>query len=162
MKAGSALFGAEGRATRALLLRYVLLLTAMNLAWEFTQMPLYTIGQTGTPGEIVFAALHCTAGDALIGGFAILAALLVVAPTGWPATGTIRVLATAVIFGLAYTVFSEWMNTELRDNWSYSVLMPRVPPLGTGLSPILQWLALPPLAWAAAVALARSGERART
>ena len=30
-------------------------------------------------------------------------------------------------------------------NWRYSDLMPRLPPLGTGLSPVLQWLILPPL-----------------
>jgi hypothetical protein len=145
---------------RVLLLHYLLVLTLMNLAWEFAQMPLYTIGQTGTPGEIAFAALHCAAGDAMIGGFAMLAALFVAAPAGWPAIGSIRVLATAVLLGLAYTIFSEWLNVEVRESWSYSALMPRLPIIGTGLSPVLQWILLPPLAWAAAVALARSRERA--
>ena len=115
MKAGSALFGTDGRATRALLLRYLVLLTAMNLAWELAQMPLYTIGRTGTPGEIAFAALHCTAGDAMIGSFAMLAALMV-APARWPRTGSIRLPAMAVAFGLAYTVFSEWLNVEVRES----------------------------------------------
>jgi hypothetical protein len=132
----------------------------VNLAWEFAQMPLYTIGQTGTPGEIAFAELHCTFGDALIGGFALLAALLLTAPPDWPSVGRLRVLVTAVLLGLAYTVFSEWMNTEVRESWAYSTLMPRVPPLGTGLSPTLQWLILPPLAWAAAFARAWSADRA--
>ena len=160
MTAGSALAGTQERAPRDLLLRYLLLLTVVNLAWEFAQMPLYKIGRTGTPGEIAFAALHCTAGDAMVGGFALLAALLTAAPAGWPGTARLRVLASAIIFGLAYTVFSEWLNVELRENWAYSTLMPRVPPLGTGLSPILQWLVLPPVAWSAVSALARSGNRA--
>jgi hypothetical protein len=163
VRAGSAFFGAEGRTTRALLLRYLLLLTAMNLAWEFAQMPLYTIGQTGTPGEIAFAALHCTAGDVMIGGFAMLAALMLVAPARWPRTGSIRVPAMAVAFGLAYTVFSEWLNVEVRESWAYSELMPRVPPLGTGLSPILQWLIIPPAAYFVALraAIVRGGRAGR-
>jgi hypothetical protein len=160
VKAGSGLFGTDGRATRALLLRYLLLLTAMNSAWEFAQMPLYTIGQTGTPGEIAFAALHCTAGDAMIGGFAMIAAMFVAAPADWPAAGRIRVLATAILFGLAYTVFSEWLNVEVRESWAYSTLMPRIPLIGTGLSPMLQWLLLPPLAYVAAFRLVGSDRRA--
>jgi hypothetical protein len=134
-----------------LLLRYLLFLTAMNLAWEFAQMPLYTLWQTATPGEIAFAAIHCTIGDAMIGGFAMIAALMLVAPAGWPETGRIRVLATALAFGLAYTVFSEWLNVHVRESWAYSALMPRLPPLGTGLSPVLQWLILPPAAYVAAL-----------
>jgi hypothetical protein len=33
-----------------------------------------------------------------------------------------------------------WMQ-----GWSYSPLMPVVPGLGVGLSPLVQWLVLPPL-----------------
>jgi hypothetical protein len=163
VKAGSALFGTDGRAIGALLLRYLLLLTAMNLAWEFAQMPLYMIGRTGTPGEIAFAALHCTAGDAMIGGFAMLATLMLVAPARCPHTGSVRLPAVAVSFGLAYTVFSEWLNVEVRESWAYSELMPRVPPLGTGLSPILQWLIIPPAAYFVALraAIVRSGRAGR-
>jgi hypothetical protein len=37
-----------------------------NLAWEFAQMPHYTLWRTGSPGEIAFAVLHCTVGDVVI------------------------------------------------------------------------------------------------
>lgn len=116
-------------------------------------MPLYTIGQTGTPGEIAFAAIHCTVGDTMIGGFSIVAALLLVAPTGWPGSGRGRVLATALVFGVGYTIFSEWLNVEARESWEYSELMPVLPPFGTGLSPILQWLVIPPVVYAMAFRL---------
>lgn len=138
---------------RTLLLRYLLLLTGMNLLWEFAQMPLYTIGRTGTAGEIAFAAIHCTVGDAMIGSFSIVAALVLVAPAGWPGTGRSRVLAAALILGVGYTIFSEWLNVEVRESWAYSELMPVLPPLGTGLSPILQWLILPPIAYVMAFRL---------
>jgi hypothetical protein len=51
---------------------------------------------------------------------------------------------------LIYTGYSEYLNTEVRRSWTYSDLMPRLPGLGIGLSPILQWLLVPAVAliWA--------------
>ena len=141
------IFGAGGRVPRGVLLRYLLALTAISLAWEFAQMPLYTIGRTGTVGEIVYAALHCTAGDAMIGGFALGAALVAFGSGGWPRQGQVRVLAAAVAIGLGYTVFSEWLNVEVRGAWAYSGLMPVVPVVGTGLSPLAQWVVVPVTAY---------------
>ena len=43
----------------------------------------------------------------------------------------------------AYTVFSEWLNTEIRGSWAYSELMPVVPVLEAGLSPVAQWIVIP-------------------
>ena len=34
----------------------------------------------------------------------------------------------------------------VRRNWSYSDLMPVIPSLGIGLSPVLQWVVIPALA----------------
>ena len=59
--------------------------------------------------------------------------------------------------GLAYTVFSEWLNVEVRRSWAYSDLMPVLPPLGTGLSPVLQWVVIP----SAALWMARRAGSAR-
>ncbi len=56
----------------SLLRHYLLAIAAGNLIWEFAQLPLYTIWRTGTPGEIVFAAVHCTGGDILIAGAALV------------------------------------------------------------------------------------------
>jgi hypothetical protein len=52
--------------------------------------------------------------------------------------------------GLAYTIFSEWLNTEIRDSWAYTEWMPTLPLIGYGLAPFAQWLLVPPLAlwWA--------------
>jgi hypothetical protein len=49
-------------------------------------------------------------------------------------------MLTAILLGLCYTVFSEWLNTQARQSWSYTEAMPLLPPLGTGLTPFLQWL----------------------
>ena len=47
-------------------------------------------------------------------------------------------MLTAIVVGLCYTVFSEWLNTQVRHSWSYTGAMPLLPPLGTGLTPFLQ------------------------
>jgi len=62
---------------------------------------------------------------------------------------------TAIILGAGYTIFSEWLNVEIRRTWSYTASMPVVPFLGTGLTPLLQWLIVPGLA------LAVTGNRCR-
>ena len=51
-----------------------------------------------------------------------------------------------LVLGPAYTMFSEWLNTTLL-RWSYSELMPtlNLGAIEIGLSPLLQWLFLPPL-----------------
>jgi hypothetical protein len=45
---------------------------------------------------------------------------------------------------LVYTAFSEWANTRLWEGWGYGPGMPTI--FGLGLTPLLQWIVLPPLA----------------
>jgi hypothetical protein len=48
-----------------------------------------------------------------------------------------------IAIGLAYTIFSEWLNITVRQSWAYSDLMPVIPGLGLGLSPAMQWGLIP-------------------
>jgi hypothetical protein len=64
----------------------------------------------------------------------------------WPAAGLARVVLGAVAIGVAYTVYSEWLNTVVRGEWAYTGAMPTIPPYGTGLAPLLQWAVVPILA----------------
>jgi hypothetical protein len=125
--------------------RHALFMALANLFWETLQLPLYTIWTEGTPGEIAFAVAHCAGGDVLISIGCLTAALVVFGVSSWPTRQFGRVAAVTVALGLAYTVYSERLNVEVRRGWAYSDAMPVVPPLGTGLSPLLQWLILPPL-----------------
>ena len=97
-------------------------------------------------------------GDVLIALAVLAGALVVVGNSAWPIQRSGRVVAVTMTAGLAYTVFSEWLNTEVRRSWAYSDLMPVLPLLGTGLSPLLQWLVVP----AAALWLAFWAGRSRT
>jgi hypothetical protein len=142
---------------------YVVVLAPLMLVWETAQMPLYTLWQTGTVGEITYAIVHCTLGDALIGLAALTWALVLVGSPEWP-RARFRSVATATLaIGLGYLVYSEWVNIELRGSWAYTDAMPRLPPFRTGLAPLLQWLAVPPIAlWAARRACFRRDRVAET
>lgn len=126
---------------------YLGAILAGNLIWEFAQMPLYTIWTTDSLGEIFFAALHCTGGDVLISLSALTAALVFVGDRRWPSCGFWQVAATAGAIGLGYTIFSEWLNVEVRGAWAYADVMPLVPVIGAGLSPLVQWIAVPALSF---------------
>lgn len=123
--------------------RYLGFVLPANLVWEFAQLPLYTIWETGSLGDLGFAALHCTVGDIVIAAGSLALALILAAPRAWPRSGYGRFAALTVAFGLAYTIFSEWFNVEVRGSWAYRDIMPVIPPIGTGLSPALQWIAIP-------------------
>lgn len=133
---------------RWILSRYLPWLALLNLAWETAQMPLYTLWTEAEPGYIAFAIAHCTLGDLLIGGVALVLALIFLGEGPLARWRWRRIGLLAVIFGIAYTVFSEWMNITILRSWTYAGSMPtlRVAGFEMGLTPLAQWLVLPPLA----------------
>ena len=118
-----------------------------HFLWEAAQLPLYTPWRTGTPRELAFALLHCTGGDILITTVTLPAAATLARVFRWRAFGW-RMVFTAIALSAAYTVFSEWLNVEIRRSWSYAASMPVLPLLGTGLTPLLQWVIVPALSLA--------------
>jgi len=125
---------------------YLAVSLGLNLLWETVHLPLYTIWTTGSFREKAFAVIHCTIGDAMIAGLALLVALAVAGSYDWPFRRGQLVFAVTLVLGIAYTIYSEWMNTIVRQSWAYSPLMPVLPKTGTGLSPLLQWLVVPAVA----------------
>lgn len=123
--------------------RYIIFAAVAHLVWEFAHVPLYTIWLTGTPGEILFAVVHCTGGDLLITLSTMMLALVLFGTARWPAVGAKHVLIATLVFGVGYTIFSEWLNIEVRQAWAYRDLMPVIPVIDAGLTPILQWLVIP-------------------
>jgi hypothetical protein len=127
-----------------------------NLVWETAHVPLYTLWQTGTWSEIVYAVLHCTLGDIMIAAITFGAALFAFGWKSWPDRSYAKVAVAMVSVALCYTVFSEWLNVEVRRSWAYRDIMPTIPLLGTGVTPILQWFVVPTVAFC----WARRGDRA--
>lgn len=121
--------------------RYLAASAALHLAWEVLQLPLYTIWSEPIP-KLAFAVLHCTIGDLMIGGLSLIAALALAARADWPRFGSRYVWLLLLLAGASYTIYSEWFNVNIRGNWAYGPLMPTLPILGTGLSPLLQWIVI--------------------
>jgi hypothetical protein len=112
------------------------------LLWESLHLPLYTIWTERTLREQVFAAGHCTLGDLLIAMSTLMLALILVGDNAWPRDRFWPIASLTIAFGLAYTVFSEWLNVVVPAAWTYSDWMPTVSSAGMkiGLSPLLQWI----------------------
>ena len=128
---------------------YLSVIAIGNLTWEALQLPLYTIWSTGTLREQAFAIMHCTFGDLLIALSALMVALFIAGRPAWPNKRFWLVAGLALAFGVAYTVFSEWLNVVVRASWAYSERMPVISLFGfaIGLSPLLQWLVIPIVAF---------------
>jgi hypothetical protein len=140
---------------RRILFRFMGASIAGHLIWEIAQLPLFTLWTTGTRQQIAFAVVHCTIGDVMIAGVSLITAFALLGHAArqqnWPHFGIRRTWMTILAVGISYTIFSEWLNTGPRQNWAYSDLMPVIPFIGTGLAPLLQWIAIPTLAlWNAA------------
>jgi len=128
--------------------RYLAVIAVGNLAWEVAQLPLYTLWRTASTQDIALAVVHCTGGDVLLAAVSLLGSLLLLGADDWPKSRVLPVAATAIVFGVAYTVYSEHLNTA-SNAWTYSDLMPVLPGVGTGLAPLTQWVVVPTLAFGA-------------
>lgn len=128
-----------------LFLRWMLLALVLNLIWEIAQLPLYAVYEEGDRWTLAYAVGHCTIGDALISSACYLISAAFVRDLAWPAHRHGAGMGITLGAGLAYTAFSEWLNVSVRGSWAYTPSMPQV--FGIGVSPLLQWLAVPLLVY---------------
>ncbi len=142
--------------------RYLLFVAGANLLWEILHLPLYTIWSEASFSELTFAVVHCTGGDLMIAVTTLILALLLFGDRSWPYTRFSRVVSATIALGVLYTVFSEWLNIVVRKSWAYSDWMPLLPIIGTGLSPLTQWIVIPAVAfwWARRPTAMLNGDRA--
>jgi len=117
-----------------------------HIIWEIGHLPLYTLWYEESFITKALSILHCTFGDLLIAFFSLVISIVLLGRHKWP-TGRFRIVGVfTLIFGLSYTIFSEWLNVSVRQSWAYNDYMPLVPPFDTGLTPLLQWIVIPSLA----------------
>lgn len=100
----------------------------------------------------------------LIATVGLAAGMALAGVPAWPeqrAVAVIAVVATAATAATGYTIYSEYLNTVVGQSWSYTETIPRLPWLGTGLSPLAQWLIVPVVAlvWAGRAEPVRRGAR---
>jgi hypothetical protein len=114
----------------------------LNLTWEIAQVRLYTIWAAADGMSVAWALFHCSLGDVAIALAMFALAGMVLRRADWPASRPWTGGVIVVIGAVAFTAWSEWYNVYRAGNWGYTASMPMI--FGMGLSPLLQWLILPP------------------
>lgn len=118
----------------------ILLAFLLNLIWELLQMPLYD-NTSFKINHVAFCALGSVA-DAImvlliyLGLAVIFKNAFWIYPLKWH-----RILLLILIGGVGATL-SEIRHLSL-GNWAYSDMMPLLPFVNVGLSPVLQFMILP-------------------
>ena len=115
----------------------------LNLTWEITHVRLYTLWYEADRTTIAWSLVHCSLGDVVIALATFTLAGLALRQTDWPIYRPWTGAVIVVIMAMTYTALSEWYNVYQAGNWGYTASMPII--FGIGLSPLLQWLVLPPL-----------------
>lgn len=139
----------------------VLFSLLLNLPWEMWQVPFYAGMAEGRHWDGVRVCTLASLGDAVISLMAFVAVAFWAESRHWLIAPRKRELALYVGLGVAATVALEALATGVLDRWNYGDRMPRVPGLGTGVLPVLQWLLLPlPILWLARNQLVGAKRRA--
>ena len=117
----------------------------LNLAWEIWQVPFFH-GMAAQPHWLgVKACTQATFGDAGIALAAFWVTALIARSRTWILRPSRPDIAIFVGVGLVATIAFETLATGALERWAYSDAMPRLPVVGTGLLPVIQWLVIPPL-----------------
>lgn len=114
-----------------------------HFTWEILQAPLFANLSKTDHFSGIAICLKATFGDLAIALAAFWCAAIVAKGRNWVTNTGIPAPAMFFAVGLLATIGLEYLNTEVTDRWAYDGVMPTLPILGTGLSPILQWIFVP-------------------
>ena len=117
----------------------------MHFTWEFLQAPLFSSMETATHIGGIRTCLLATLGDMVIALVAFWAAALLAGTRNWVGRGDYKAFGLCIGTGVGITIGIELLSTQIFGRWAYGPMMPRLPFIGTGLTPILQWALIPAL-----------------
>lgn len=115
----------------------------LHFVWEMWQVPFYVGMAEADHWAAVQFCTRAAAGDAVIALMAFWAVAAMWRNRSWLLGPRLPQMAVFIAVGLAITVVLEWLATERWQRWEYAEAMPRLPLIGTGLLPLLQWVFLP-------------------
>lgn len=117
----------------------------LHFVWEFLQAPTYAGMAEMKHWEGIKLCTSATFGDVGFALMAFWATSLLARSRFWIFDPAAMQVLLFLAVGLGLTVGFEYYYTNISLRWTYSELMPLVPPFGTGLSPLLQWAIIPTL-----------------
>lgn len=117
----------------------------LNFVWEMQQMPLFEIPPKFSCFDLVRNCSLATVGDVSISLTAFWTVAVMSRSRQWFHQPSRLQFGVYILVGVVITVIFEALATEVLDLWRYANIMPIVPFLNTGLSPLLAWLLIPPL-----------------
>ena len=134
--------GWEARVPELVLALFAFLL---HFAWELVQVPLYEDMARAAHAAATFTCFKATLGDVAMMLSAYWVAAAYVCDRRWLLVPTHAAWLIYLAVGLALTVVFELLATGPLQRWRYGDAMPLVPGLGVGVSPIMQWVVIPPM-----------------
>jgi len=124
---------------------YVLLFSfLLNLVWEFLQAPLFVFSQQASVYSLSGCLLFCSGVDSIMTLTAYWVMACVVRDRYWFLTTTSARWGSFIGVALFFAFASEYTAIHYRNLWEYSPRMPVIPIAQIGLTPVLQWLLIPP------------------
>ncbi len=117
----------------------------LYFVWEMEQMPFFQISPDLSCFDLVKNCSLATLGDVNISLTAFWTVAVMSRSRQWFHQPSRWQLGVYILVGVVITVLFEALATEVLHLWKYAKIMPIVPFLHTGLSPLLAWLLIPPL-----------------
>lgn len=115
----------------------------LNLVWELSQSSLGLYENYGGDFASVIGCTRAAVGDILIVGGVYVAMTLIYRRRTWMSSMRNSTWVVLVVISVLAAFVVEWWGL-LTDRWLYSELMPLIPLLEIGVSPILQMAIIVP------------------
>ncbi len=114
----------------------------LNFLWEVQQMPFFELSDLSC-WERTRNCTLATFSDVLIALTGFWTVAFFSKSRYWFRQPKWWQLSIFILVSLVITIVFEKLATGVLNKWEYADIMPRLPVLGTGLTPILQWIILP-------------------
>ena len=85
----------------------------------------------------------CVSGDVLIALGTFFLVGLIHKKRKWILDPSKQQVVIFVLSGVVFTIISEFVHVNTKGTWQYSELMPLIPLIDVGISPLVQWIVIP-------------------
>lgn len=123
-------------------LSLILFAFLLNFVWEFWQVPFFAGIQDAPHWQAIKVCTRATFGDVAIIMAAYWAAAAFAKNRLWLMRPSKFNLAIFLSLGVVITIFIEHYSITT-GRWEYADIMPIIPIIGVGVSPLLQWIIVP-------------------